>query len=69
MPGAGLEMLVEDRVAQPAAPIKSDYRFSGPFTQGNLSIFLVHGENQLDTSNYLTLDEAMDDSIFAFPKK
>ena len=44
--------------AKPQKVTSSDYRFSGPYTHGNLTVFLVHGK---DTSNktFLTLQEAL----------
>jgi len=36
----------------------SDYRFSGPYTHGNLTVFLVHGKD-LTTKTFLTLQEAL----------
>jgi len=45
--------------AEAIASLKADYRFSGPYAHENLTLFLVHGEDQLDTSRLLTLEEAM----------
>jgi hypothetical protein len=36
----------------------SEYRLSGPYTHGNLTVFLVHGKDQT-TRTFLTLQEAM----------
>lgn len=36
----------------------SDYRFSGPYTHGNLTVFLVHGKD-LTNKTFLTLQEAL----------
>lgn len=36
----------------------SNYRFSGPYTHGNLTVFLVHGKD-LTNKNFLTLQEAL----------
>jgi hypothetical protein len=36
-----------------------EYRLSGPFTHGNLTIFLIHGADK-STRSLLTLDEAID---------
>jgi hypothetical protein len=38
----------------------SDYRLSGPYTHDNLTIFLIHGPETLDTKNLLTLQEALE---------
>ncbi len=37
-----------------------DYRLSGPYTQGNLTIFLVHGKDAIPDKKYLTLAEALE---------
>lgn len=34
-------------------------RFSGPFNSGNLSVYLIHGEDKIKDANILTLDEAL----------
>jgi hypothetical protein len=36
------------------------YHLSGPYTQGNLTIFLIHGPDQLKGKNLLTLQEALE---------
>jgi hypothetical protein len=36
----------------------SDYRYSGPYTHGNLTVFLVHGTD-LTNKTFLTLQEAL----------
>ena len=36
-----------------------NYRISGPYTHKNLSIFLVHGKDQLAGRSFLTLQEAL----------
>jgi len=35
------------------------YRVSGPYTQKNLSIYLIHGEDRVKNQKFLTLGEAM----------
>lgn len=42
----------------------SDYRISEAFTHKNLTIFLIHGKNQTDRKNILTLEEAMENKEF-----
>jgi hypothetical protein len=37
-----------------------DYRISAPFTQGNLTIFLIHGKDAIAGKQYLTLAEALE---------
>jgi hypothetical protein len=41
------------------APQKDDYRLEGPFTQGNLSVFLVHGADKIKGQTFITLQEAL----------
>lgn len=36
-----------------------EYRLEGPFTHGNLSVFLVHGKDKLKGQTFLTLEEAL----------
>ena len=38
---------------------KNDYRLSGPYTQGNLTVFLIHGKERLKGKTFLTLEEAL----------
>ena len=38
----------------------ADYRLSGPYAYDNLTVFLVHGPETLDGSNFLTLSEALE---------
>src|SRR4030095_10093981 len=35
------------------------YRVSGPYTNKNLSLFLIHGKDTIKSTNILTLEEAM----------
>jgi hypothetical protein len=39
---------------------QSDYKLSGPYTHDNLTVFLVHGPDQIEGKNYLTLQEALE---------
>jgi len=41
------------------------YRISEPITHKNLSVFLIHGKNELNNENILTLQEAMEQKILA----
>lgn len=41
----------------------SGYRISAPFTYKNLTIFLIHGKDQIKSGNILTLQEAMERDI------
>ena len=45
--------------AKPATA-NSNYRLSGPYKHKNLTIFLIHGKEQMPGKNFLTLQEAMD---------
>ena len=38
---------------------KDDYRLEGPFTQGNLTVFLVHGKDKIKGQTFITLQEAL----------
>jgi len=50
----------EKKSAEPAKPAQPAYRLSGPYTHGNLTIFLIHGDSQLKGRKILTLDEALE---------
>jgi hypothetical protein len=43
-----------------APPSKSVYKLSGPYTHDNLTVYLVHGEDQLKGKDLLTLEEALE---------
>ena len=38
---------------------KDEYRLEGPFTHGNLSVFLVHGKDKIKGQTFITLEEAL----------
>ncbi|MHC4562531.1 MAG: ARPP-1 family domain-containing protein [Planctomycetota bacterium] len=38
----------------------ADYAFSGPYRHENLTVFFVHGPNQIEGEKFLTLAEAME---------
>jgi hypothetical protein len=44
---------------QPRAPGKDEYRLEGPFTQGNLTVFLIHGKDKIKGQTFITLQEAL----------
>jgi hypothetical protein len=46
--------------AAPTAPAGPSYRISGPFTHDNLTVFFLHGEDQIKGKKILTLDEALE---------
>jgi hypothetical protein len=41
----------------------AEYRFSGPYTHDNLTVFLIHGRATLPGKNYLTLQEALEKDL------
>src|SRR5215208_5420126 len=46
-------------VAPATRPALGDCKLSGPYTHGNLTVFLVHGPDKLKNREFLTLEEAM----------
>lgn len=36
-----------------------EYRLEGPFTQGNLTVFLIHGKDRIKGQTFITLQEAL----------
>ena len=62
---AGLALVVvAGEPKQKAEPDKKDkpapaYRFSGPYTHDNLTVFLIHGDDQIKGKDILTLEEAL----------
>jgi hypothetical protein len=38
---------------------KGEYRLEGPFTQGNLTVFLIHGKDKIKGQTFITLQEAL----------
>lgn len=47
-----------DRAGKPTTPA---YKLSGPYTHDNLSIFFIHGKDEISDRTILTLDEALKD--------
>ena len=43
----------------PFGPQQDSYRLEGPFMQGNLSVFLVHGKDKIKGQTFITLQEAL----------
>lgn len=39
--------------------VKDDYRLEGPFTRGNLTVFLIHGKDRIKGQTFITLQEAL----------
>jgi hypothetical protein len=38
---------------------KDEYKLEGPFTQGNLTVFLIHGKDRIKGQTFITLQEAL----------
>jgi hypothetical protein len=57
--GAVAALAFEQPPAQKQAEATPAYRLSGPYTLGNLTIFLIHGHDQIQGKSFLTLDEAL----------
>lgn len=61
-----LEMIItaqvkESTTAHKTPEIESNsYRISGPFSHSNLTVFLIHGKNQIAGKTFLTLQEALE---------
>jgi hypothetical protein len=49
-----------DSPTQSVPTVVVKYRLSGPYSYQNLSIYLVHGADQVKNKNYLTLKEALE---------
>jgi len=58
MAGMGLLGLAT-AAALTGEPQAGPYRFSGPYTQDNLTVFLIHGQDAIPGKQYLTLAEAL----------
>lgn len=62
---AGFGLTVAAGPPEKSAPEKGGsksagaYRFSGPYTHDNLTLFLIHGDDQIKGKDILTLDEAL----------
>jgi hypothetical protein len=67
--GIPLVMFVTAKVLPANSPARKDeaqavdYKISGPYTQGNLTIFLIHGQDTISGQNFLTLSEALDRKV------
>ena len=53
-----LGLFINTVAQKPNAAANSSYRLSGPYTHGNLTVFLVHGKD-LTNKTFLTLQEAL----------
>lgn len=56
--GLVIDAVAQSTTRQEASGGQSTYRLSGPYTHGNLTVFLVHGKD-LTTKTFLTLQEAL----------
>jgi len=50
-------------VAPTTRPAMADCRLSGPYTHGNLTVFLIHGPDRMKGKEFLTLGEAMEKKL------
>src|SRR5438067_3420560 len=50
-------------VSPATRPVLADCKLSGPYTHGNLTVFLVHGADKLKNRAFLTLEEAMEKKV------
>jgi hypothetical protein len=69
--GIPLTMLINAQVRKESGKMKGssgeikqiqagDYTLSGPYTQKNLAIFLIHGKSLIEGKTFLTLQEALE---------
>jgi hypothetical protein len=64
---AGLVLTIAAPIAMVAGGIhvgqtpqgKDEYQLEGPFTQGNLTVFLIHGKDRIKGQTFITLQEAL----------
>jgi hypothetical protein len=66
--GVGLAKFTLPIKPKPAAPPKrefqiSNYRLSGPYQHENLTIYLIHGEDQADSRMFTALQDAMERKV------
>ncbi|HEV7373092.1 MAG TPA: DUF6569 family protein [Pyrinomonadaceae bacterium] len=67
--GIPLAMFVTAKVLPANPPARkmeaqaAGYKISGPYTQGNLTIFLIHGQDTMGGQKFLTLSEALDRKV------
>lgn len=54
----GLPLVFFNALGQAQEQLPTNYRLSGPYTHGNLTVFLVHGKDQT-SKTFLTLQEAL----------
>lgn len=49
----------DDKIDESELAVIDGLKISGPSTSGNLSVFFIHGKDIEDTTNFLTLEEAL----------
>lgn len=59
----GLGSALPDLLPVQTDPLASSDDLSGPYTHKNLTVYLVHGKNQMSGKTPLTLEEAMDRNL------
>src|SRR5947208_6122853 len=50
-------------VSPATRPAMADCKLSGPYTHGNLTVFLIHGADRMKGREFLTLSEAMEKKV------
>src|SRR6267143_6784443 len=58
-----VNLLSAAEVAPTTKPAMADCRLSGPYTHGNLTVFLIHGPDRMKGKEFLTLGEAMEKKL------
>src|SRR5256714_11978714 len=57
--GAPLALVGAWGIHSAQKPQDDEYKLEGPFTQGNLTVFLIHGQDKIKGQTFLTLQEAL----------
>src|SRR5438874_1412781 len=57
--GAPLALVGAWGIHSAEKPQDDEYKLEGPFTQGNLTVFLIHGQDNIKGQTFLTLEEAL----------
>jgi len=60
MAGGVLALGADKTTPGPQSKPAPAYHLSGPYTHGNLTVFLIRGADQIKGKNFLTLDEALE---------
>src|SRR5439155_18672138 len=56
-------ILLAAEVSPATRPAMADCRLSGPYTHGNLTVFLIHGSDRLKGKEFLTLAEGIEKKV------